>query len=128
MPLIDTAIADLANIIHDENSGGKTCRIISPSGDYEDFMVMSNDIHLVLDPITGNLISGRQSSIAVLISDLYTAGFASICNVPDDDQQPWIVKLTNSRGVENTFKVSSSNPDNGIGLNTLFLESVTEQS
>jgi len=127
MAFRDIVFSDLLEIMHDDLSGGHTCSIVSPAGDIEDFQVLSNDIHLSIDPVSGTVVSGRQCSISVLISDLIAAEFENVNGVSEEDEMPWRVWLSDANGIERTFKVSSSNPDYGIGLNTLLLELTEEQ-
>jgi hypothetical protein len=122
MSLRGEAHLDLIEIMNDEETGGDLCTITSPAGNFHTFRVFGNDIHLAIDPGTGQYVTGRQSSISVLISDLLAVGFDGIRCIADENSRPWVVDTVDVNGIPGKFKVSESNPDNGSGLNTLFLE------
>jgi hypothetical protein len=122
MSLRGEAHLDLIEIMNDEETGGDLCTITSPAGAFHVFRVFGNDIHLAIDPGTGQYVTGRQSSISVLISELLAVGFEVIRGIADKDSRPWVVDTVDVNGIPGKFKVSESNPDNGAGLNTLFLE------
>jgi hypothetical protein len=122
MSLRGEAHLDLIEIMNDEETGGDLCTITSPAGNFHTFLVFGNDIHLAIDPGTGQYVTGRQSSISVLISELLAVGFDGIRCIADENSRPWVVDTVDVNGIPGKFKVSESNPDNGSGLNTLFLE------
>jgi hypothetical protein len=122
MSLRDEAHLDLIEIMNDEETGGDLCTITSPAGNFHTFRVFGNDIHIAIDPGTGQYVTGRQSSISVLISELLAVGFDGIRCIADENSRPWVVDTVDVNGIPGKFKVSESNPDNGSGLNTLFLE------
>lgn len=122
MSLRGEAHLDLIEILHDEDTGGDLVTITSPDGSQEDFRALSNDIHLSIDPGTGDVITGRQASITVAISDLISVGFQDIRGIPDSNSRPWVVTAEDANDVLTNFKVIESHPDRGIGSMTLFLE------
>lgn len=122
MSLLDIAHLDLIEIINDTETGGGLCTITSPSGESHEFMALSNDIHLSIDPGTGQYVTGRQSSVAVLISALMAVGFEGIRGIANKSSRPWVVDTVDVNGIPGRFKVSETNPDKSIGLSTLFLE------
>ena len=122
MSLRNEAHIDLQDIMHDTDTGGNLCTITSPAGASETFRCFSNDIHLSIDPGTGDVITGRQSTATVLIEDLIEAGFEVIRGIADQNSRPWVMILTDANGISHTFKVTESHPDRGFGLMTLFLE------
>jgi len=126
MSLRDLAHTDLKEIMGDTETGGDLATITSPAGAPLPFRVLMNDIHISIDPGTGETVTGRQSTVAVLISDLITAGFQDIKGVPDTDKKPWVVDTVDVNGIAGTFKVAESNPDHGAGLMILFLELYTK--
>ena len=98
------------------------CTVMDPAGDPKPFYCRSNDVHLVVDPGTDQVVVGRQVTVVVLISELIAAGFEAIGSVIDDTQKPWTVKFENINGIEAAFKVVSALPDHTLDLNTLVLE------
>jgi hypothetical protein len=121
MSLRDTAHADLIEIFSDPENVD-TCTITSPAGAFENFRVLSNDIHLSIDPGTGETVTGRQCSMAVLISELMAAGFDEIHGVAESDSKPWVVDAIDVNGIPDKFKVMETYPDRGAGLIILILE------
>lgn len=122
MSLRDIANDDLKEIINDTETGGDIATITSPAGVPLPFRVLSNDIHLSIDEETGQAVTGRQSTIAVLINELIAASFDGIRGVAATDSKPWVVDTTDVNGVAGKFKVAESVPDNGAGLMVLILE------
>ncbi len=119
---------DLEFIIEDKDSGfGWDINITDPSGTSKDLVGFSNDISQVIDPDTGEAVSGRSASVALRISTLITLGFLDLPEgIADASKKPWVVKFDDIQGSSYTFKVMKSNPDRGIGTVTLILESYKE--
>ncbi len=114
---------DLAYILEGDTTGFQwPIAITNPAGTVENFLGFSNDIAQVIDPDTGQMVSGRVASIAVRISALYAAGFTLPRGISDAKQKPWVVKFDDINGKAHTFKVESSDPDRGLGLLTCMLE------
>ena len=115
------ASADLDEILADPETGGESCVITSPQGVPVTFRVLSSDIHLAIDPGTGELVTGRQSTIALSARDLLTAGFSDIRGIASATSKPWTVSLVDVLGRAHTLKVIASHPDNSLGLTLLVL-------
>lgn len=122
MSLRDIANADMREIMNDAVTGGVDCTLTNPSGSTASFKVFFNDIHQAIDPGTGEIITGRQSSIAVLTNELITAGFDGIEGVVDSDAKPWLATIADANGRSSTHKIAESYPDASIGLTVLLLE------
>ena len=129
MNLRAIAHEDLKEILNDTDTGGVDITITSPALAEFDFKAFSNDIHAAFDPNTGQTVTGRQCSVAVLISELITAGFYNNTNREDDirgvvdkTSKPWLVTATDVNGIQGTFKVVETFPDNGAGLMPMLLE------
>jgi hypothetical protein len=118
----DTAHLVLDEIMNDDEIGGDPCTITSPVGFTLPFRAFNTDIHLSIDPGTDQQVTGRQSSIAVMISELMAVGFESICGIPDRTSRPWVVTIADVNGIDRTFKVASTAPDYSAGMMILFLE------
>jgi hypothetical protein len=122
MSLRDEAYLDLQEIMHDTVSGGDSCTITNPDGASSVFQCLSNDIHLSIDPGTGDVITARQATISVLISDLILEGFEGVRGIASKTSRPWTVDIADVNSNSHIFKVTESYPDRTVGLMTLFLE------
>lgn len=123
MSLRQQAEADLGLIIEDETSGfGWPITVTDPSGTVRPLTGLSDDIAQIIDPDTGEAVSGRLASVALRISSLTTAGLALPVGIADSGIKPWIVEFDDINGNPYKFKVSQSNPDRALGLVTLLLE------
>jgi len=122
MSLRATAAADIQNIVRDASTGGDEIVITSPAGAVATVHGFTSDVHLSIDPGTGEMVSGRKASVAVLIADLVTESFQDIHGVAESTSRPWLVTMTDANGTETTFKVVETNPDASSGLTILFLE------
>jgi hypothetical protein len=122
MGLRSDAYLDLQEIVHDTVSGGYPCTITSPGGTSVSFQCFSNDIHVSVDPGTGDTVTERRVTVSVLISDLIAEGFDSIRGVPDTTSRPWTADINDIDGRPGTYKVVESYPDRGIGMMVLLLE------
>ena len=122
MSLQAIAHPDLIEIVNDDETGGVDGVITSPAGETEDFKLLSSDIHQAIDPGTGEIVTGRMVSAAVLTSELLTAGFDDIRGVVNSTSRPWLVTFDDVLGRSYTLKVAESYPDNSAGLTPLMLE------
>jgi hypothetical protein len=119
MSLRSIAHSDLESIIHDADTSVRTVSVTSPAGETVDFFGWANDIFLTINPGTGEFVSGRQITISLLIADLKSAGFGAIKGIPETASRPWVLEI---EGFSGYYRVTQSNPDNGLGLTVLFLE------
>lgn len=122
MSLRDLAHEDLQSIIHDDSSGAVEITITAPDDSVGVVHGWAQDIYLTIDPGTGAVVSGRQATASVLISDLIALEFDSIRGVIEATQRPWTVEFSDVNDRLDLFKVVKSNPDNGAGMTVLFLE------
>lgn len=120
MSVASQAHDDLLGILH----GGDfdTFTLTNPAGVSGTFYCMSNDIHMAIDPLTGEVVTGRQSTVAVLISDLIDAGMEDVRGIPDSNSKPWTVTVADINDRSNIFKVVETLPDRSAGLMPLILE------
>ena len=119
MSLRRVAERDLGSIISDERTGfGWPITLIDPLGNRFDRVGFSNDIFLLIDPDTGQAVSGRSASVA-----LQSSAIPSIpVGVSDTAARPWLVEFSDIAGKPWRFKVSETNPDRALGLIVLILE------
>lgn len=123
MGLRQIAETDLGLILEDSSTGfGYSITVTNPSGTVRPLTGFSNDISQIIDPDTGQAVSGRLASVALHISALIAAGLALPVGIADAGIKPWIVEFDDINGNAFKFKVSKSNPDRALGLVTLVLE------
>ena len=87
------------------------------------FIGFSNDISQVIDPDTGQVVSGRLASVALRMTSL-NAAFSNVLpvGIADDSSKPWVVEFLDIAGFPYKFKVIKSNPDRAAGIVTLLLD------
>ncbi len=125
MSLSSIAQADVRTILNDGVTGvGRPITLTAPDGTSGTFTGWSNDIGLLVDPDTGQAVSGRIATIAISIVDLVTAvpPMALPVNVASAALKPWVVGYTDEQSNAYTFKVSESHPDRTLGIVTCTLE------
>lgn len=123
MSLRSIAENDLGAILEDGVMGfGWAIQITDPSGLSIPLTGFSDDISQIIDPDTGEAVSGRLVSVALRISSLTTAGLALPVGIADSASKPWIIEFNDINGNPFKFKVSQSNPDRALGLVTCLLE------
>lgn len=124
MSLRQLAETDLGAILHDGVAGfGWPIQVTDPSGTVTPLTGFSTDISQLIDPDTGQAISGRVASVALYMRDLSEAGIGWPQNVPEKDSKPWLVRFDDLLGQTYTFKVTQSNPDRALGILTCLLTS-----
>ena len=114
---------DLGFIVEDETTGfGWPITLTDPDGNSGTFTGLSDDIAQVIDPETGQAVSGRMASIALRIATLMEQGFGIPKGIADAAVKPWVVEFDDINGNPYKFKISESNPDRALGLVTCLLE------
>ena len=121
------AEADLGLVLEDSLTGfGWPVTLRNPGGlTRSDLVGASSDIHQVIDPDTGQVISGRLATVALRIASLYSRGFTLPRGVADETGKPWVVIFDDINGLPYTFKVRSANPDRALGVVVCTLEAYT---
>lgn len=123
MSLRRLAESDLQHIIEDDSTGfGWPISLTDPNGTTSSFTGFSDDIAQLIDPETGQAVSGRLASVAIRTSSIYAQGFELPRGIADTAQKPWVVKFDDINGISYRFKVIQSNPDRALGLVTCLLE------
>lgn len=123
MNLRALAESDLSFIVEDGATGfGWDITLTDPSGNTGSFTGLSDDIAQVIDPETGQAVSGRLASIALRTSTLLAEGFTMPVGIADASVKPWLVEFEDINGLPYKFKVTQSNPDRALGLVTCLLE------
>ncbi len=123
MGLRATAEADLGVILEDSTCGfGWPITVTDPDGNSAPLTGFSDDISQIIDPDTGEAVSGRLASAALRISSLTTAGLGLPQGIADTGSKPWLIQFDDINGNAFTFKVSESNPDRALGMVICLLE------
>ncbi len=123
MSLRQTAEKDLGAILEDGAMGfGWPIQVTDPSGLSKPLTGFSDDISQIIDPDTGEAVSGRLVSVALRISSLTTVGLALPVGIADAKIKPWVIEFDDINGNPFKFKVQQSNPDRALGLVTCLLE------
>ena len=123
MSLREIAESDLGVILEDSVYGfGYSITVTDPAGTVKPFTGYSNDISQIIDPDTGQAVSGRLASVALRISSLTAAGFTLPQGIADASKKPWIIEFDDINGNAFKFKVSQSNPDRALGMIACLLE------
>ncbi|AUR81979.1 hypothetical protein NVP1017O_10 [Vibrio phage 1.017.O._10N.286.55.C11] len=72
-------------------------------------------IHNLVDPDTGQPVSGYLATASINRLDLNALGIALPEGVSDELQRPWTVRETNIDGVVVTYKITRAAPDEANG-------------
>lgn len=113
----------MAYILEDGATGfGWPITITDPTGATANLMGYSNDIAQIIDPDTGQAVSGRLASAVLRISSLIAAGLALPVAIADASIKPWLIAFDDINGNPYVFKVSESNPDRATGVVVCLLE------
>jgi len=122
MSLRTLAAADLVYILEDNVTGfGYNITVTDPAGTVKPLIGFSNDISELIDPDTGQVVSGRLASVALVISSLTAAGLGLPVGISDSAEKPWLIGFDDINGNAFVFKVTKSNPDRSLGLVTCIL-------
>ncbi len=118
------AESDLGLILEDAVGGfGFSITVTDPSGLVRPLTGSSGDISQVIDPDTGEAVSGRAATVHLRTSSLVAAGFSTLPQgVADTKGKPWLIAFDDINGNSFIYKVSQSNPDRTLGLVTCILE------
>jgi hypothetical protein len=125
MSLRQIAEADLGAILEDNSTGfGWSIILTAPDGTVRPLTGFSDDIAQVIDPDTGQAVSGRLASVALRISTIYTEfpGLGLPKSIADSGSKPWIVQFNDINGLSYKFKIAQSNPDRALGMLVCLLE------
>lgn len=124
MGLREQAAEDNRNILEDDATGfGWPIQVTAPNGDTAAMVGLSTDIHMTIDPETGQAVSGRNASVSLSIQGLTDAGFSELPrNIASANSRPWVVAFEDVSGNAHTFKVCEALPDRAMGCIVCKLE------
>lgn len=128
MGLREIAEQDLGVILEDETAGfGWPIVLTAPDGTIGSLTGFSDDIAQVIDPDTGQAVSGRLASVALRNALIFQElpGLGLPRGIADTGSKPWLVTFNDINGTSYTFKVSESNPDRALGVTVCLLELYT---
>jgi hypothetical protein len=119
------AESDLSKILEDKDFGfGWDITLTDPNETTVTGLIgFSNDIAQMIDPDTGQAVSGRLASAVLRISSITAAGLELPVGISDETLKPWVVEFKDINGNDHVFKVVKSNPDRALGIVSLILES-----
>ena len=113
--LREQAEADNKAILGDVIGFGYPVTVKDPGGTVGNLHGFTNDIGQVIDPDTGQIVSGRIATVALNISALADAGLGLPVGISDESIKPWVVTFNDINGNSFTFKVVETQPDRAIG-------------
>ena len=122
MSLRTLAEQDLTVTLEDAAGFGWPVTVTAPDGTSGALTGSSTDIAQVIDPDTGEAVSGRMAAVGLRISTLTTRGLGIPRGIADSASKPWLVTFDDINGNAYTFKVMKSNPDRALGLVVCILE------
>ena len=129
MGLREIAEQDLAFILEGDAQGFRwPITITTPGHDVSTGLyALSNDISQLIDPDTGQAVSGRLASATIRIGALlaHDPPMEIPQGIADASVKPWVVQFDDINGHAHTFKVAQSNPDRAAGIVTCLLEAYT---
>lgn len=100
---------DARRILNGEASTELT--VTDPDGNAGTFTGWSNDIGYLIDPDTGQAVSGRYATAAFSILDLDENGLGIPTGIHDSDVKPWTIAVVNELGESFIFVVQAAQPD-----------------
>lgn len=114
---------DVHRILGDAAYGfGWALVVTDPDGKSVCLRGFSTDISDLIDPETGQAISGRQAEVTISMDALRKAGLEHPAHIANTDGKPWVIKFQDIEGKEHAFKVMRSAPDRTAGLILCSLE------
>jgi len=124
MSLREIAERDLATVMESEQSFRTPITVTDPDGltNAEPLYGTVNDISSLIDPDTGQLVSGRMATAAIRISSLAAQGFGIPSQISSSALKPWVVEFTDITGADHVMKVMRGDPDRTLGIVNVYLE------
>ena len=122
MGLRQQARLDVRTILRDTDGFAWPVVVTDPDGRSACIKGFSTDIADLIDPETGQAISGRQAEVSLSMDSLRTAGLSHPAHIASEDGKPWLIRFEDIEGIPHTFKVMRSAPDRAVGLILCFLE------
>ncbi len=122
MNLRAQAEQDLAVTLEDSDMGfGVEMVVTDPSGFIADVCGQSGDIAFLIDPETGQAVSGRVAHVSIRISTLRDKGLDMPRGVADNSGKPWVVSFPDLASKDQVFLIEEARPDRTLGLVTCII-------
>ncbi len=116
MNLISRVQKDSQRIMNSERFGFSVPIVLTePDGTAHSFKGLVSIIHNLIDPDTGEPVSGFLATVSINVRDLNAAGVEVPEGVMSETERPWLVTETNQFGVEQTLKIVRAAPDETNG-------------
>jgi len=114
---------DLATTLEDGEYGfGWPAVITDPEGNFGCLSIQANDISALIDPDTGQMVSGKSIGVVIRIRTLQEKCLGIPRNVSKRSEKPWTVEFTDVLGASGACKVISADPDYVLGVVSCKLE------
>lgn len=127
MGLREQAADDVRRILESKDSGfGWDVTLIAPDGQSAALTGYSTDIHLLLDPDTGQTVSGRAVEASLPMAAIAEKGIGTPTGEVRRAQRPWTIELNDIAGNPHKLKVIETHPDNALGVVVIRLEAYTD--
>jgi hypothetical protein len=123
MNLIEQAKKDIERITTDCNGFGVEIRLIAPTGEEVKVVGRSNNIHLSVNPISGEVINSRNASVSISEAVLTKVGYRVRNESGEVFLKKHIVLVKDSSGREGKFMVKEWYQDQTVGLIVMILGS-----
>lgn len=109
--------------LQDEKHGFAWSLVVTdPDGRSARTAGFATDIADLIDPETGQAISGRQAEVSLSTQSLSDAGLEHPAYVAGAEGKPWTIRFDDIEGKSHTFKVMRSAPDRTLGIVLCYLE------
>lgn len=119
MNLREIAEQDLAITLEDDVMGfGVKILVTDPGGLIAELCGQSGDIAFLIDPETGQAVSGRVAHVSIRISTLADKGLDIPRGIADKTSKPWVISFPDLTCKDQVFKVEEARPDRTLGLVT----------
>jgi len=113
---------DVRTILTDTDGFAWPVVVTDPDGLSACIKGFSTDIADLIDPETGQAVSGRQAEVSLSMDSLKQMGLQHPAYIASEDGKPWLIKFDDIEGTPYTFKVMRSAPDRTAGLILCYLE------
>ncbi len=118
------ARADTRAFLNDSLTGSAVPIAITPPGlPARTLMGWSNDIGLLVDPDTGQAISGRIATVALSIADLAAQNLPIPESEHSTSAKPWVISFLDGQLDNYVFSIVETHPDRTTGIVTCTVDS-----
>lgn len=123
MSLIEQAKKDIERITTDRKGFGVDIRLIAPSGQEVNVVGRSNNIHLSVNPVSGEVVNSRNASVSISEAVLTKLGYPVRNTSGEVSLKKHIVFTKDSSGRMGQFVVKEWYQDQTVGLIVMILGS-----